>query len=344
MHIWLRDEARDTERRTPLTPEGAAALIADGATITVERSKKRAFADADYKAAGCAMVASGLWPEAPLDALILGVKELPGTPVMLRRQFCHFAHLFKEQQGWRSELARFHQGDGALFDIEYLTGEDGRRVAAFGYWAGWLGAAIGMWGWLSDGKGGPFDGLRSTDSREDFLAPIRALMRETQPKALIVGALGRSGQGARDLFASVGIEPTCWDMAETSNLDRAALLDHDILVSCVLMRGPGLLMVRPEDLDGARLSMISDVACDPLSDYNPLPIYDAPTPWDAPFVEVAEGKWVTAIDNLPSLLPKESSEDFAAQLLPTLQTYPDGIAWQNARASFEDAKQAAGLS
>ena len=90
--------------------------------------------------------------------------------------------------------------------------------------------------------------------------------------------------------------------------------------------------------------MIADVACDPLSDYNPLPIYDEPTPWNAPFIEVATDKWITAIDNLPSLLPKESSEDFAEQLLPTLLTYPDGIAWQNAKASFDAARKAAGLT
>lgn len=344
MHIWLRDEARDTERRSPLTPDGAATLIADGATVTVERSMNRVFSNEDFEAAGCQIVSSGLWPEAPMDALILGVKELPAMPVLLKRQFCHFAHLYKEQQGWRSALARFHQGGGTLFDIEYLTGEDGRRVAAFGYWAGWLGAAIGLWGWLSDGKAGPFNGVQAVENRQDFLAPITGLMRENPPKALVVGALGRSGQGARDLFASVGIEPTCWDMAETAELDRDALLDHDILVSCVLMQGPGLLMVRPEDLDGARLSMIADVACDPLSDYNPLPVYDAPTPWNDPFVEVAPGKWVTAIDNLPSLLPKESSEDFAEQLLPTLRTYPGGVAWKNAKASFDAACRAAGLA
>ena len=343
MHIWLRDETRDTERRAPLTPAGAASLIGEGAKITVERSEKRVFPNAAYEVAGCEIVGSGLWPEAPYDALILGVKELPAMPVLLRRQFCHFAHLFKEQQGWRNELARFAQGGGALFDIEYLTNEDNRRVAAFGYWAGWLGAAIGLWGWLSDGKAGPFNGVKATESREEFLTPITGLMRENPPKVLVVGALGRSGQGARDLFASVGVEPTCWDMAETANLDRTALLDHDILVSCVLMQGPGLLMVRPEDLVGARLSMIADVACDPLSDYNPLPVYDAPTPWNAPFIEVAPDKWVTAIDNLPSLLPKESSEDFAEQLLPTLRTYPNGTPWQNAKASFDKACAAAGL-
>jgi saccharopine dehydrogenase (NAD+, L-lysine-forming) len=44
-----------------------------------------------------------------------------------------------------------------------------------------------------------------------------------------------------------------------------------------------------------------------------------------------------AIDNLPSLLPVESSEDFAAQLLPSLLTLgrlDEGV-WGRARAEFE---------
>ncbi len=343
MKIWLRDEARDTERRTPLTPKGAAELIAGGASITVERSQKRVFADADYKEVGCELVASGAWPEAPADALILGVKELPAAPAILSGHFAHFAHVYKEQQGWRDELARFSHGGGSLYDLEYLTRDTGERVAAFGYWAGWLGAAIGLWGWLAKRKGidGPFTGVQSADSRDGFLAQIAALATDPLPKTVIVGALGRSGKGAYDMLASVGIAPTCWDKAETAELDREGLLAHDLLVSCVLMTGPGLLLVRPEDLPDARLSMIADVACDPFSDFNPLPIYDAPTPWTAPFVEVAEGKWVTAIDNLPSLLPREASGDFAAQLLPTLRAYPDGAAWRNAKASFEAARSRA---
>ena len=36
VHIWLRSESRDGERRTGLTPEGAAELIAQGHEITVE--------------------------------------------------------------------------------------------------------------------------------------------------------------------------------------------------------------------------------------------------------------------------------------------------------------------
>ncbi len=54
---------------------------------------------------------------------------------------------------------------------------------------------------------------------------------------------------------------------------------------------------------------------------------------------------VTAIDNLPSLLPRESSDDFAAQLLPHLSGFnadPDQI-WQRTAAVFRAAITQAGL-
>ena len=46
---------------------------------------------------------------------------------------------------------------------------------------------------------------------------------------------------------------------------------------------------------------------------------------------------MTAIDNLPSLLPVESSEDYAAQLLPTLLTLGQISAgvWGRAKADFD---------
>jgi saccharopine dehydrogenase (NAD+, L-lysine-forming) len=46
---------------------------------------------------------------------------------------------------------------------------------------------------------------------------------------------------------------------------------------------------------------------------------------------------VTAIDNLPSLLPLESSQDYAAQLLPSLLALGqiDSGVWGRARAEFQ---------
>jgi saccharopine dehydrogenase (NAD+, L-lysine forming) len=46
---------------------------------------------------------------------------------------------------------------------------------------------------------------------------------------------------------------------------------------------------------------------------------------------------VLAIDNLPSLLPRESSAAFSADLTPYLRALPDEPVWVRCRARFEEA-------
>jgi saccharopine dehydrogenase (NAD+, L-lysine-forming) len=336
MKFILRAEARPTERRTPLTPENAKTMLDAGFDLVVEHSDRRIFPDADYAAQGCKIIPEGSWQTAPAETTILGLKELPEAPAELRTPFIHFAHLFKEQSGWQAEIARFTKGGGRLYDLEYLT-VNRRRVAAFGYWAGWMGAALAAWRQLAQaaGKAGPEGGVKSFESRAEVEDILRGLA--SNKTAIVIGAKGRSGQGAVEALKLAGYTVTEWDIAETRKLDRAALLNHDLLVNCVLMTGPGLLLLRPEDLGQGRLRMISDVSCDPFSSFNPLPVYSAPSTWDAPFEALAGGVEITSIDNLPSLLPLEASEDFSDQLLPTLLAYPDGEAWQAAQASFDDA-------
>ncbi len=351
---WLRDEARPTERRTPIVPDDARRLVAAGHDLVVEASDKRIFDDAAYGAAGARLVPPGSWHDAPLDAVVLGVKELPDEPAALRHRFVHFAHIFKDQTGWRDELGRFHAGDGTLYDIEFLVDDDGRRLAAFSYWAGWLGAAIGLMRLLErrlglDGVAGsvaPFSGRAEVTSRLSELVGRAA----ARPTALVVGARGKSGRGAVEVLTAAGLAVTEWDMAETADLDRDALLSHDLLVNCVLMTGPGLVLVTPEDLKRPQtlLSMISDVSCDPRSDYNPLPVYDRPTSWTEPVILIGpngagEAAEITAIDNLPSLMPLEASSDFSTNFLPALLRFPEGPEWAASLQAFEATKARAGL-
>ncbi len=347
--FWMRDEARSTERRAPLTPPDAAYLISKGFEIHVEKSTKRIFPIMDYQNAGCFIKASGTWINAPVDTIILGLKELPDTPPELRHSFIHFAHLFKKQTGWETEIARFKRGGGSLYDIEYLVDNNKRRVAAFGYWAGWIGAAVGLWRLLE--RRAQLNiiskGLSVFPSQEDVTLTLRSLLEQGSgplPTSIVIGAKGRSGTGATDCLQAAGIPVTRWDMEETANLDRAALLSHDLLVNCVLVNGPGLLLATPDDLraPGSNLKVLSDVACDPLSDFNPLPVYKAPTRWTQPFLKIGQTTKgddieITAIDNLPSLLPGPSSADFSTQFVKSLERFPHGIEWLAGLNSFKNS-------
>ena len=69
------------------------------------------------------------------------------------------------------------------------------------------------------------------------------------------------------------------------------------------------------------LTIIADISCDPESRFNPIPIYERPTTFAKPVRRIVKAPNyldIMAIDNLPSLLPVESSYDYAEQLLPCL--------------------------
>jgi saccharopine dehydrogenase (NAD+, L-lysine-forming) len=332
MLLWMRAEWRATEQRAPIVPSDVPGLLADGIDLVVERSAHRAFPDAEYAACGARLAAPQSWPDAPAHAYVLGLKELPARPWPLRHRHVYFGHAFKGQPGADELLARFAAGGGELLDLEYLCDAAGRRLAAFGYWAGYVGAALAV---LHRAGRLPVP-LRAVPRAEldDRLAAV-----DTGPdRALVLGALGRCGSGARAALDRAGVLVTAWDVAETVRLDRAALLDHELLVNCVLTREPREPYLREADLRGAhRLAVLADVTCDVGSPGHLFPCYDRTTSWARPVRRGAGGAGpdVIAIDNLPSLLPREASASFSRDLRYQLRALPDpdGV-WATSRAAF----------
>lgn len=341
-HLWVRAEQRPNEQRVGLTAEGVRALIAAGMRVTVEHSTPRAIPIDGYRDAGADIAPENSWPDAPADAIIFGLKELPEDGTPLHHRHILFGHAYKGQPSGQILLQRFKAGGGTMYDLEYLVNESGRRVAAFGYWAGYAGAAVALKCWQAQRKGGICGPVATFPSADALLAHLAEDMPDsTPPTAIVIGALGRVGTGARDLCKAMGVPTTDWDMAETAvGGPFPEVLAHDIFLNCILAN-PGCPVFVPASAKTAprQLSVIGDIACDPTSDFSPIKVYDRVTDWDAPALRVHEGPVldVTAIDNLPSLLPVESSEDFAAQLLPSLLKLHDLQAdvWGRAKTQFD---------
>jgi saccharopine dehydrogenase (NAD+, L-lysine-forming) len=347
-HLWIRAEQRPHEERVGLTPEGVAALIAAGIRVTVEQSHVRAIPIDGYRAAGAEIAAENLWPQAPADAIIFGLKELPEDGTPLGHRHIMFGHAFKGQPAGQVLLKRFKAGGGTLYDLEYLVNEDGRRVAAFGYWAGYAGAAVSLKCWAAQQRGGIAGPVGAYAGKAALLADLGAdLAGLGRPRAIVIGALGRVGSGAADLCAAMGVTVTKWDQAETaSGGPFPEVLQHEIFLNCILAR-PGCPVFVPASAktDARKLTVIGDIACDPSSDFSPIKVYDRVTEWTAPALRVHDAPPldVTAIDNLPSMLPVESSQDYAAQLLPSLVTLGDLKSGVWGRAEAEFTRHTAGL-
>ncbi|KAI9344274.1 hypothetical protein BDR26DRAFT_835716 [Obelidium mucronatum] len=360
VHIWVRAETKHQEHRTALTPNAARQLVAKGFKVSVERCTERIFKDEDYEGTGVTLVPHGSWRTAPADAYILGLKELPENDESpLPHQHIMFAHCYKQQAGWKDVLNRFDSGKGTLLDLEFLVDERGRRVAAFGYHAGYAGSAVGLDLWCHKVLAGDDVKFPAINHFNDDKALIKHIKDRLDlavkkfgriPRVMVMGALGRCGSGATDFFRHVSIPEENiikWDLAETkAGGPFPQILDADIFVNCIYLSVPIPPFVTSEMVKNTvdrKLSVLVDVSCDATNPHNPIPVYYGATTFVDPVLRVnaapAKDLDVIAIDHLPSLLPRESSEAFCTDLLPSLlalESREQAPVWAKAEKLFHD--------
>ena len=247
---------------------------------------------------------------------IIGLKELPESTDPLPHTHIQFAHCYKNQAGWSKVLSRFHRGGGTLYDIEFLNDPQGRRVAAFGFHAGFAGAAAGALALAAQRKGETLGLLTPFENELAMIGKVKELLGGSGKgvKALVIGALGRCGRGAVDLFRKIGLDECVlymfiraysltvpprddilkWDLAETAKGGPfEEILDVDIFVNCIYLSSQIPNFIDHQHIAAAgkqrRLSVVVDVSCDTTNPFNPIPIYSINTTFDKPTVPVEVG-------------------------------------------------------
>ncbi|KAL8659970.1 MAG: hypothetical protein Q9226_000133 [Calogaya cf. arnoldii] len=360
--LHLRAETKLLEHRSALSPAVVQKLVENGFKVNVEKSPKnpkRIFDDSGYEPYAT-LVDTFSWPKAPEDHMIIGLKELPEDDFPLKHTHIQFAHCYKGQAGWDQVLGRFAAGGGTLYDMEFLEDENRRRVAAFGYHAGYAGAALALenWAWQIQHPDTPLPGKKPYNTQSDLVREVKsdvaagvAMHDGKAPRVLIIGALGRCGRGAIDLCLAAGIPESNllkWDLAETSAKagPYPEIRQSDIFINCIYLDKPIPKFVTEdflkEDPGSRKLSVVCDVSCDTTNPHNPIPFCNKPTYFDKPTITV-DGfdnpplSYIT-IDHLPSLLPREASEAFSNALLPSLLELSNADkapVWQGARKLFE---------
>ena len=242
------------------------------------------------------------------------MKELPVSDEPLPHTHIQFAHCYKKQAGWSSILSRFQRGGGTLYDLEFLTDATGRRVAAFGFHAGFAGAAVGALAFAAQRQGKALGPLDPYANEAAMIDNVKAALGGSGKgvRALVIGALGRCGSGAVDLFRKIGLDECVltsrpfiasvdhlafrndivkWDMAETAKGGPfQEILDVDIFVNCIYLSSAIPPFLTQKQLADAgtqrRLSVVVDVSCDTTNPFNPLPIYSINTTFSEPTVLV----------------------------------------------------------
>ena len=347
--VILRTEYR-TEQRTILTPENASTLIACNVIVLVESSKDRVYTDVQYKDAGCIIVPPGTWRDLPVyQTLVLGLKELPDTITNVQHNMVHFQHCLAGQKG--SNVALNNLRNGCLYDLEYFINDQGIRLFSFGRYAGFVGAALGIKKWISKQLNTDFyTNYQSKYTANQLSTQIKTEFINSklcQPHVLIIGANGKCGRGAIDLLDKASItNVTKWDLADTKGKNGPfdKILDFDIFINCVAINHSGIpnpSLTLNSLKRNRNLSVIVDVSCDVHSTYNAIPFNTRTTSLDKPFydfsyiTELGDEKSLAlcSVDNLPSLVPKDASDEFSKSFFEILLEFDKG-SWIYARRRF----------
>ncbi|VEU24132.1 DEKNAAC105480 [Brettanomyces naardenensis] len=358
VNLHLRAETKPLEARAALTPSTIKKLLATGDfNIFVEDSKQSIFAVDEYRQAGAKIVPAGSWVDAPEDTIVIGLKELPEESFPLKHNHIQFAHCYKNQDGWEKVLERFPLGGGTLYDLEFLQNDKGRRVAAFGFYAGFAGAALGLEDWAFKQvypDNADLPGVSPYPNEDLLVADVTGLLSQAvkvsgrYPKVLIIGALGRCGSGAVKMCTRAGLPEENiikWDLAETKKGGPfKEIAQADVFINCIYLNKPipPFLTLEMLNAPDRKLRTIVDVSADTTNPFNPVPVYTIATDFDSPTVKVETQHGskvsVVSIDHLPSLLPREASEFFAQDLLPWLEQLPEkdtAPVWARAKKLFD---------
>ena len=141
----VREGKIKTDSRVPLTPKQCRYLLDKDRDlqIFVQPSPDRCFSNSEYLEQGISLAEN-----LEMCDLLLGIKEVPISMLLPNKTYLFFSHTIKKQSYNRELLRSILQQKIRLIDYECLRDENGRRVIAFGRWAGIVGGhnAILTWG------------------------------------------------------------------------------------------------------------------------------------------------------------------------------------------------------
>ncbi len=196
----IRERKSPPDNRTPLTPLQCRELREFfGFDVVVEASPNRCFSNEEYAAEGVPVVDD----VADCDVL-LGVKEVPVANLIAEKTYFFFSHTIKRQPHNRKLLRAVLEKEIRLIDYETIVDDDGRRLIAFGYYAGVVGAHNGLWAWGE--RTGDFHLPRMKDCRDyDEVLKFYKKLR-LPPLRIVLTGHGRVGQGCLKVLNDLKIK------------------------------------------------------------------------------------------------------------------------------------------
>ena len=198
----IKEGKNPPDKRVALSPSQCEYILNNypDVEVFVQASDIRKFKDEEYQKLGVAVVDS----VEDCDILI-GVKEVPIEQLIPNKKYLFFSHTFKEQPYNRELLKAVLDKNIQLIDWEVIKDKKGRRLIAFGRYAGIVGCYNGF---LAYGKKSGAYSLKPAhqcDDRADMEAQLVNVKLPDNFKIVITGH-GRVGGGAMEIINKLGLK------------------------------------------------------------------------------------------------------------------------------------------
>jgi len=196
----IREGKVPPDSRVPLTPEQCILLKEKfNHEVVVQPSSGRCINDEEYLKVGVPM------SEDLSDCdILMGVKEVPKDQLIPDKVYFFFSHTIKEQVYNRDLLQKVLSQNIQLLDYEVLTDDKGKRLIAFGVFAGMVGAHNALWTYAQ--RNGSFEFPRMKDLFDYNAAKALYNKTEFPPVKIALTGSGRVGSGAAQVLRDMGIK------------------------------------------------------------------------------------------------------------------------------------------
>lgn len=214
MKIGIIKEGKiPSDSRTPLVPDQCRYILGHfPVELVVQRSPHRSYDDGEYEKAGIP-----LCDDLNDCDVLMGVKEVPVNMLLPEKTYFFFSHTVKKQPHNRRLLQAILEKHIRLIDYELLTDEHGRRLIAFGRFAGMVGAHNALFTYGQ--RTGLFSLKRMRDCHD--YEEAKAIYRSIAfpPVRVVVTGGGRVGSGACEVLLDMGFQRVAPHDFLTRNFD-----------------------------------------------------------------------------------------------------------------------------
>ncbi|XP_077240868.1 lysine-ketoglutarate reductase/saccharopine dehydrogenase bifunctional enzyme isoform X2 [Tasmannia lanceolata] len=262
----LSESSNLWERRAPLTPSHCARLLHSGKgksgveRIIVQPSTKRIHHDAEYEDVGCEIS-----DDLSQCGLILGIKQPKFEMILPDRAYSFFSHTHKAQRENMPLLDKILAERVSLYDYELIVREDGKRLLAFGKYAGRAGLIDFLRGlgkrYLNLGYSTPFLSLGASYMYTSLAAAKAAVIAVGEeiatlglpagisPLVFVFTGSGNVSEGAQEIFKLLPhsfVQPSklpelfgmVGDLAQHSRASKRVFQVYGCVVTCQDMVAP----------------------------------------------------------------------------------------------------------